>query len=81
MADSEPERSALTAAKEFIKRRYSSQADVDRRLYSAWYQSAGADELRTQGKAVPVDFFFYIKYQSHYPWVTTSLLTFKLLQQ
>lgn len=81
MADSEPERSALTAAKEFINRRYNSQADADRKLYSTWYRSAGANELRAQGKAIPVDFFFYLKYQNHYPWVTTSLLTFKLLRR
>lgn len=81
MADSESERSAVTAAREFIKRRNSPQADVDRKLYSTWYRSADANELRARGRAIPADFFFYLKYQSHYPWVTTSLLTFKLLQR
>lgn len=79
MDHGESGRVAVSAAADFIRRRRE-QRDEER-LYVKWRGGAEAEQLRKQGKPIPHNYWFYLKYRNHYSWITVALATLKLTNE
>ena len=63
-------------AADFLRRRR--EARDEEKAYMRWLQSDEAKTMKANGKAIPRNYWFFIKYRNHYPWIVVALATMKL---
>lgn len=80
MGNSQPGRPAVSeGAADFLRRRR--EGHDEERTYVEWSQSAQAQSMRTAGYAIPRNYWFFVKYRNHYPWISVALITAKLTNE